>query len=68
MIKLQCINEAMAIIAHSNYRAETIRLGSALICIDVTNEELGSIQQQANAYTVELTDYDREQVEICLQG
>lgn len=68
MIKLQCINEAMAIIAHANYRADTIRLGSALICVDMTAEELGNVQQQANAYTVELTDYDREQVAICLQG
>lgn len=62
LMKLECMNAAVAIVAHATWPMDTIRRGKALICIDMDGQEFLAVQHQTGAYTVELTDDDRELV------
>lgn len=61
--KLQCMNDAVARSAHDRWPACTIQAGSALLCFDITLDELAMIQQYTGAYTVELSVKDIQQIE-----
>ncbi|WBA79566.1 hypothetical protein [Endozoicomonas sp. GU-1] len=58
IIKLECINEDAAQWIAKNWPDETISQGKAVICLNIPADELGYIQQQARAHTVELTEQD----------
>lgn len=61
--KLQCMNEGVARSAYDRWPACTIQAGSALLCFDITPDELAMIQQYTGSYTVELSDEDIRLIE-----
>ena len=59
LIKLECYKESIAQRIERERPYDTIRMGKAVICIDIPLYELACIQHEAGAYTVHLSDYDR---------
>ena len=63
IIKLQCMNEVVAEVAHRHWPDKTILLGSAVICIHLSPDDLAVLQDFIGAYTVELSASDRQLVD-----
>ena len=55
ILKLQCMNVQLAVWIHANWPDDTIRRGSAVLCIHIPPFEIGTIQARTGAHTVPLT-------------
>ena len=56
LLKLQCMNVQLAVWIHANWPDDTIRRGSAVLCIHIPPFEIGIIQARTGAHTVPLTN------------
>ena len=55
ILKLQCMNHQLAIWIHANWPDDSIRRGSAVLCIHIPPFEIATIQAKTGAHTVPLT-------------